>query len=386
MSERYGYRVLYLSGPIEPPWTRADKNLVRGIATHLQRYRACVMTHEGVVLPDLNVDTAPLWGPRVGGNTPLGRRMNLFTHLIETTGTELVHLFWPAEHLVAQVVKTACRIRGLPVVHTLVRPPRSLFGLSGALAGSPVVCLTEQTQERLHREGIRNTVHIPTGIDAGTPVPEGDKAAIRRRYRIPLDRPVVIYAGDYAHSKAARTFAATMPRVLRSVPCHFVFACRIRNPEDTDEEARIQEAITADGIADHVTFLNEVNNLRELLSIAAVQVFPADRHYEQMEMPMVLLEGMAEGVPTVVVSKPPLTELLHAGAAYGVPPGDPVSLAVPVVSLLRNADQARQLGEAGRKLVENRYNIAKVAARHEEMYDEILTRKNSRATGWFARI
>jgi glycosyltransferase involved in cell wall biosynthesis len=63
-----------------------------------------------------------------------------------------------------------------------------------------------------------------------------------------------------------------------------------------------------------------------------------------------------------------------------------VSLAVPVVSLLRNPDQARILGEAGRKLVETRYNIAKVAARHEELYDEILTRKNSRATGWFARI
>ncbi len=386
MSERYGYRVLYLSGPVEPPWTRADKNLVRGVAANLKRYRACVLTHEGVVLNDPGVESEPAWGPRVGGHTPLGRRLGLFTRLIETSGTELVHLFWPADHLVARVVKAACKIRGLPVIHTLVRPPRSTLGLSGALAGSPVVCLTEQTEERLRHEGIRHTLRIPTGIEVGTCVPEGNKSAIRRRYRIPLDRPVVIYAGDYAHSKAARTFAATMPRVLRSVDCHFVFACRIRNPEDTEEEARIQEAVTADGLAAHATFLNEVSNLRELLSIATVQVFPADRPFEQMEMPMVLLEGMAERLPTVVVSKPPLTELLMAGAAYGVPPSDPVSLAVPVVSLLRNPDQARELGLAGRKLVETRYNIQKVAERYEELYDEVLTRQRSRSTGWFARI
>jgi hypothetical protein len=49
---QYGQRVLYLSGPVEPPWTRSDKNLVRGIAANLQRYRARVLTHEGVSLDE----------------------------------------------------------------------------------------------------------------------------------------------------------------------------------------------------------------------------------------------------------------------------------------------------------------------------------------------
>lgn len=383
---QYGHRVLYLSGPVEPPWTRTDKNLVRGVARNLQRYRARVLTHEGVVSSDAGVETEPAWGPRVGGDTPLGRRFGLFSRLLDTQGVALVHLFWPPDRLVAGVVRAGCRVNGLPVVQTLVRPPRSGIGVAGQLAGAPVVCLTEETEQALHTEGFRNTVHIPPGIDLGDSVAAGAKAAVRRKYRIPLDQPVVIYAGDYAHGKAARTVAASIPRVVRQVDCHFVMACRIRAESDSREEQRIQEALTADGVAHRVTFLNEVNDLRELLSIAAVQVFPADHHYEKMELPMVLLEGMAEGVATVVATKPPLTELMHAGAALGIPPSDPLGLAVPIVELLRRPDKAKALGEAGRALVEARFDIRKVAQRYEELYDEVLARHRSRASGILGRL
>lgn len=375
----YGQRVLFLSGPVEPPWTRSDKNLVRGIAENLQRYRPRVLTHEGVALEEARIETEPAWGPRLGGHTPLGRRIGLFGRLIDQRETALVHLFWPADLLVAALVRTACKIRGLPVVHTLVRAPRTTVGISRALAGSPVVCLTQETQHRLIAEGIANTIWVPPGITVHPPIPVGEKAAIRRKYRIPHGIPVVIYAGDYAHSNAARTVAATLPRVLRQTEAHFVLACRIRNDEDAREEARIKEAITADGIAHHVTFLNEVSSLRELFAISTIQVFPADNAFEKMDLPMVLLEGMAEGVATVVAQKPPLTELVQAGAALGVPPMDPVSLAVAVVELLRVPERAETMAALGRRLVEDRFDVRHVASRYEDIYDEMLSQVRPRS-------
>lgn len=378
MSE-YGQRVLYLSGPVEPPWTRSDKNLVRGIAANLQRYRARVLTHEGVTLDEDHIESEPAWGPRLGGHTPLGRRIGLFGRLIDQRQTALVHLFWPADLLVAGVVRTACKIRGLPVVHTLVRAPRTTVGIGRALAGSPVVCLTQETQHRLIQEGIAHTIWVPPGIAVHAPIPPGEKAAIRRKYRIPHGVPVVLYAGDYAHSNAARTVAATLPRVLRQTEAHFVLACRIRNDEDAREEARIKEAISADGIAHHVTFLNEVSSLRELFAISALQVFPADSAFEKMDLPMVLLEGMAEGVATVVANKPPLTELVQAGAALGVPPMDPVGLAVAVVELLRVPDRTQEMARLGRRLVEDRFDVRHVASRYEDIYDEVLSQTRPRS-------
>lgn len=367
-----GRRILFLSAPVEPPWTRSDKNLVRGIAANLQHYRACVLTHAGVTLADPNLETEGAWGPRGQEETPLRRQLGLFGQLIGGPDTALAHLFWPADFLVANVVRTAARMRGIPVIHTLVRAPRTTVGIKRALAGSPVVCLTQETQHRLIAEGVPNTLWVPPGVVLHAPIGDGDKAGIRRKYRIPLDELVVVYAGDYRHSNAARTFAAAMPRILRKTDCHFVLACRIRNDADREEEARIKEAITADGIAHHVTFLNEVSSLRDLFAIAAVQVFPADSHHEKMDLPMVLLEGMAEGVATVVAQKPPLTELVQARVVLGVPPMNPVALAVAVAELLRNDERRLALGEAGRNHVKTRHDIKLIAERYEEMYDEVL--------------
>jgi glycosyltransferase involved in cell wall biosynthesis len=383
-------RVLFLSGPVEPPWTRSDKNLVRGVAANLQRYRARVLTHEGAVLPDAHVETESVWGPRLGGHTPLGRRLGLFARLLDQREVALAHLFWPSDTLVATMVRTACRMRGLPVVHTLVKAPRTTVGIRSGLGGNPVVCLTDETRRRLQQEDIPNVRWVPPGIALAPPVEPGDHAAIRRKYRIPLDLPVIIYAGDYAHSNAARTVAAAMPRILREEDVHFVLACRIRGDHDAHEEAQIKAAIAADGIAEHVTFLNEVSSLRELFAVSSVQVFPADRYHEKMELPMVLLEGMAERLATVVAQKPPLTELAEQGGAMAVPPMDPVGLAVAVVGLVRAPDKRVALGLAGRKLVAERHDVRNVAAQYEAIYDEMLaghqasraaTRKGFRISG-----
>ncbi len=368
----YSPRVLVLSGPVEPPWTRSDKNLVRGVVANLKHYRARVLTHEGVAVVDPHVETEAAWGPRVGGHTPLGRRMGLFNRLLATGDAQLVHLFWPADFMVASMVRLACRMRGLPVIHTLVRAPRTTVGIQRAIAGPPVVCLSRETLDRIRAEGVDNATLIPPGVAFSDPIPAGRDNAIRERYGIPQGRPIVIYAGDYRHSNAARTVAATVPRILREVDCHFVLACRIRDDKDHSEAALIKEAITADGLGRSVTFLGEVKHLRELFAISAVQVFPADSHHEKMDLPMVLLEGMAEGLATVVANKPPLDELVEPGVALGVPSMAPVSLAVAVVELLRDAGRRQALGQRGRKLVQENFDIRRVAARYESLYDSVL--------------
>ncbi len=365
-------RVLLLSGPAEPPWNRSDKNLVRGLATHMTRYRPRVLTHEGVIstLP-AHVETDPVWGPRVGGHTPIGRRLGLFGRLLSDTDADIVHLFWPADLLVAPVVRAACRMRGLPVLHTLVRAPRTTLGITRTVAAEPVVCLSQETLRRIQRDGIEDAVWIPPGVTISPPDATRDLPALRRRYGIPAGVPVVVYAGDYTHANAARTVAATLPRVAREHPVHFVMACRIRDERDRAEESRIREALLADGVADHITFLNEVDCIADLFAVADIQIFPADSANQRLDMPMVLLEGLAQGIATIVANKPPFEELVLPGAAIGVPSMNPASIAVAVVELLRDDTRRAALSQRGRQLAAERFDIRAVAASYEALYDRV---------------
>ena len=149
-------------------------------------------------------------------------------------------------------------------------------------------------------------------------------------------------------------------------------ACRVQSQADREEQARIKEAVAADGNGHRISFVGEVKNLRELLSIASVQLFPVDSRFEKMSMPLVLLEGLGAGLATVVADKPPLDELIDAGAAIGVPPMQPVALAVAIVELLRDEERREELGRRGRELVQDRFEAARVVAEYEKLYDRAL--------------
>ncbi len=365
-------RVLFLSAPIGPPWTRRDKNLVRLIASNLSRYQARVLTHEGVVGVRDNVDTRAVWGPQAAGQPSLVRSLAVFNRVLSDTDANVVHLLWPADLAVASLVRTACSIRGLPVLHTLVHVPQTTVGIRYTTAGGTVVCQSRAAFERVRREEDVNAIHIPPGVVVRDPIPASRHAAIRESYGLPQGLPLCIYAGDYAHSNAARTVAATLPRVLRETECHFVMACRVQSQADREEQARIKEAVAADGNGHRISFVGEVKNLRELLSIASVQLFPVDSRFEKMSMPLVLLEGLGAGLATVVADKPPLDELIDAGAAIGVPPMQPVALAVAIVELLRDEERREELGRRGRELVQDRFEAARVVAEYEKLYDRAL--------------
>lgn len=377
----YRPRVLMLSGPVEPPWTRSDKNLVRSLANNLERYRPRVLTHIGgpsTLRP--HVETEPAWGARADRRTPVGRRIGLFGQLLGETDADLVHLCWPADVLVSTVVKAACRARNLPLVHSLVRAPRTTLGIHRTVASDHVVCLSQETERRLHREGLHGAVWIPPGVERAEETSESQREMTKARLGLPQGVPLIIYAGDYVHAYAARTVAATVPRVIRQANAHFVMACRIRDPSERSEERRLREALFADGLASHVSFLNEVDDFGSLLSAADIQIFPADSANQRLDMPMVLLEGLMRETATVVANKPPFGELVAPGAAIGVPSMNPVSLAFAIVELLRDPKRRRELAKAGQAVVERQFDIRAVARQYEELYDRVLRTRRRQPT------
>jgi phosphatidylinositol alpha-mannosyltransferase len=88
---------------------------------------------------------------------------------------------------------------------------------------------------------------------------------------------------------------------------------------------------------------------------------------------VVLVEGMAAGVPVVASAIPGYVDVLPAGCGRLVPPGDPVSLAGALAALLADPDLRRRLGSAGR-VAAQRFDWSRVGDQVLAVYQPLLAR------------
>jgi glycosyltransferase involved in cell wall biosynthesis len=79
-------------------------------------------------------------------------------------------------------------------------------------------------------------------------------------------------------------------------------------------------------------------------------------------IPVGLIEAMSYGIPVVATRTGGTAELVVSGTGLLVAPADSAGLADAIESLLLNRERSEQLGSAGRRRVEESFNIARVAA------------------------
>ena len=97
-------------------------------------------------------------------------------------------------------------------------------------------------------------------------------------------------------------------------------------------------------------------------------------------------DGDSEGLPTVVLeaaaTAKPLVGTRHSGipeiivdgkTGFLVAERDVGALADRLLSLLGNAELRRKMGEAGRKRIEEKFDLRKQAKRLEEIYSETIS-------------
>ncbi len=91
---------------------------------------------------------------------------------------------------------------------------------------------------------------------------------------------------------------------------------------------------------------------------------------------MAALECMACGLPVAASDVGGLPEIVDDEVGGLFRPADPQSLARVVVALLARADLP-ELGARARRRVVERWSNARLAARHLEIYEEVLRRRGA---------
>jgi glycosyltransferase involved in cell wall biosynthesis len=170
--------------------------------------------------------------------------------------------------------------------------------------------------------------------------------AVRSRYGLPLETPLVLYVGGLEPHKNVGTLVAAMPEVSPGDPAgwHLVLAGEHRLDDPLGDPRQIVRLCRELGLAARVTLTGFVpdEDLALLYNAASVLVQPSLD--EGFGLPVV--EAMACGLPVAVSARGSLPEVVgDAGLTFD--PHDRPAIARAVARLLGDAALRRELGARG---------------------------------------
>jgi glycosyltransferase involved in cell wall biosynthesis len=234
-----------------------------------------------------------------------------------------------------------------------------------------VIAVSESTRRYLiDREDLPDDLVslIPNGIDTEEFHPPIKDARVnaRKRLAIPEQAFVIGGVGRLVKQKNFTLFLEVAARVLVSHPdLQFVIAGT--GPLEADLKAKADRM----GLSGKVRFLGHVDDRVGLYH--ALDVLLMTSNFEGT--PMVLLEGMATGLPVIASAVDGIAEVCTQGHdAVLVTPGDPEAFSRALSFLIDKEGAIETVAANARKTAAEGYDIRRLARRVEDVYDEVLSK------------
>jgi phosphatidylinositol alpha-1,6-mannosyltransferase len=263
------------------------------------------------------------------------------------------------------------RARGVPVVQTIASPPRSFADPQSLFFGDVLVAQSAWTRRAIESSyqgsGMRapRTEVIPPPVPDLVPPGALEIEAVRRDLGLAPEQRYLLYPGDLETSSGADATAALAERVPSALPgVVTVFAYRRKSARAAEVATRLAARLPAA----HARFLENAPNILALLAGAAAVVFPVDDLWGKVDLPIVLLEAMALGVPVIVLDQGPLQDL---GGVLKVPGLDAARWMAEVSSLLADSGRLAAIVAEQRLALASRHAASVVASAYEDLYLEL---------------
>ena len=323
--------------------------------------------------------------------------LNVFHHLvsliqiyrfIQKEKFDIVHTHTPVAAFVARL---AAKMAGTPFIVNTVHGfyfhenmsaiPRRTFVALERFAGRVTDLTFSESDEDLQtavRERIcpaDRIIAIGNGVDIqkfDLSMVDEARRQIREEFGLPHDADVVGIVGRIVKRKGFVEFVQSIPRVLQAKPETRFLIVGDALPSDNDSvKDEVLALVDSLRLSDKVVFTGLRLDMPEVLS--ALDVFVLPSYWEGM--PGVVLEAMAMARPVVTTRVRGCREVTVDGeTGILVPPRDVRALADAIIRLLNDKELARDMGLAGRKRVEERFDRDKVIRKQLDALAELASR------------
>jgi glycosyltransferase involved in cell wall biosynthesis len=187
---------------------------------------------------------------------------------------------------------------------------------------------------------------------------------------IPLDKKIITMIARLRPQKDHKTFlmaASILKDKIKNI--HFL----IVGDKDSELDS-VKSEILRLGLKEHTTLLLERKDIPQILSITDISVLTP--LYEGCSN--AILESMAAGLPVVATDAGGNRELILDGKnGYIVPLKDYQAIADKVCYLVNNPKVAKEMGQTGRKMVEDNFSTKRMIEATITLYKEIISVRDS---------
>jgi glycosyltransferase involved in cell wall biosynthesis len=301
--------------------------------------------------------------------------------IIRRSNVDLVHA---NSGVAALLVSVACILTRTPFIwhqHDIVpsrRVNKLVLGLCGR-ASTSVLAVSKAVAQSLTALGVpagRVTVlHNAVRPEFFQPLP--GKPSARRSLDLPTDGFIVAMAGRLVpykgHGLLLDAVAALNRGGLEVTAAIAGAAPEYEAPDNDpfpDYSAQLQARGRHDDLAGRVVFLGRQSDIRTVLAAADVLAVPSFLE----PFPLVVLEGLASGVPVVASDSGGHPEAIrHGESGLLFKTGDVADLTEKLNQLLIDDGLRRRTSEAGRQRVRAEFSEDRFQERLLRIYDDILS-------------
>ena len=238
-----------------------------------------------------------------------------------------------------------------------------------------VVVNADAVRDHLLKEGVpgKKPVVIYNGLDLSRFPLESDLPEAMTLSALKLPNEIK------GHKPRFVTIVANMYHDVKDIPMFLRSARRVHEffPEAVfllAGEGNLTESfrqLSRDlGIGDNTEFLGRCNNVEQVLRISEVCVLSSKAEGFSNS----ILEYMAAGKPVVVTDVGGAREAVREGeTGYLVASGDDHAMGDRLISLLRNPQRGREMGQLGRQLVKENFSCKAQLGKTEALYEKLLS-------------
>ena len=166
------------------------------------------------------------------------------------------------------------------------RPARILMRLSGAR----LLVLSDELRRDYEKLFHGRVEYIRAGVDTQRFMPKpDDRARLRKKYSIPVDKPVVLHVGHLKEGRNVGTMLSLDKRL------HAVLVASTHKMHERD--AALRQRLCNSG---NITIIDEfIPDMQEIYRMADVYYFPVEHEKHCISAPLSVLEAAACGLPVV---------------------------------------------------------------------------------------